>query len=261
MDNSMYSALFGALSQEHRIDMISNNLANVNTTGFKKDQSAFKDVFIRYASDYADPNMTLQDRTLWPDAKLLSQTRLTGNYVDYNQGSLKNTGNPLDLAIDGEGFFRVRTEDGQTGYTRNGSFRINAETNNLETAQGRVLLGDGGPIQIPEDTSNIAVNAHGEIRADGELVGDVGLVTFDDLGDLEKRGETLFRLREGARAGEVPAENARVSQGFLEGSNVEVVREMVNMIDTMRTFESLQKAMTTSKEADDKVIRQVGSYT
>ncbi|MFP4168561.1 MAG: flagellar basal-body rod protein FlgF [Desulfonatronovibrionaceae bacterium] len=260
MDNSMYSALFGALTQEHRMDMIANNLSNVDTTGFKKDQSSFKDEFIRFASDYADPNMTLQDRVLWPDAKLLSQTRLSGDYIDFNQGSLQDTGNPLDLAIDGEGFFRVRTPDGQEAYTRAGSFRINSETNTLETPQGYTLLGDGGEVEIPEN-ARVTVNGQGQIIADGDVIADVGLVTFEDLRALEKQGENLFRIREDAQAQEIPAENARVCQGYLEGSNVEVVREMVNMIDTMRTFESLQKSMTTSKEADDKVIRQVGSYT
>ena len=260
MDNSMYSALFGAMSQQHRMDIIANNLSNANTTGFKKDQSAFKDVFTRYASDYADPNMTLQDRVLWPDSKLISQTRLTGDYIDFNQGALKTTGNPLDFAIEGEGFFRVRTADGQTAYTRNGNFSINAMTGNLQTARGNVLLGDGGPIQIP-DNAKVVVNEQGEVIADEEIVGNIGLVTFTDLRDLEKRGENLLQLKDNPRGQEVAAEDAMVRQGFLESSNVEIVREMVNMIDTQRSFEALQKVMTTSKEIDDKVIQKVGTYT
>ncbi len=260
MENSMYSALFGALTQQHRMDIISNNLANVNTTGYKKDQSAFKDVFVRYASDYADPNRTLQDRLSWPDSKIMSQTRLTGDYIDFQQGGMEKTGNPLDMAIHGEGFFRVRTDEGQTAYTRDGSFRLNSDTGNLETSQGYELLGDGGPIQIP-DNAKVAVNEQGQVMADGEVVGNVGLVTFEDLGVLEKKGENLLQLKENAQAQELPAEDSQVRQGYLESSNVEVVKQMVNMVDTMRNFESLQRVMKNSREADEKVTRQVGTVT
>ncbi|WP_028575773.1 flagellar hook-basal body protein [Desulfonatronovibrio hydrogenovorans] len=259
MRDSMYSAFYGAMTQESRMNIISNNLANVNTTGYKREKLAFEDVFVRYASDYADPNESLEDRILWPEAKLRSQTRSSPTHVVFEQGGLKSTGNRLDLAISGEGFFEVETLEGDVAYTRNGAFYRDPETGAMITGQRFQLLGENGPILIPEDAADIVITQDGQVVADGEVIDIINLTTFDNLNGLEKMGRQLFRVKEGTDIQAEPAENALIQQGFLEDSNVEVVYEMVNMISTMRNFEALQKAMTTTHEKDQQLIRDVGT--
>ncbi|MFW5730051.1 MAG: flagellar basal-body rod protein FlgF [Desulfonatronovibrionaceae bacterium] len=259
MRDSMYSAFFGAMTQEAQMNITSNNLANVNTTGYKRQATAFEDVFVRFASDYADPNITLEDRLPWPDDKLRSQTRVSPDHVVLEEGPLKNTGNPLDLAISGEGFFKVQTPEGETAYTRNGSFYRDPEDGSMITAQKFQLLGEGGPIIIPEDAGRVVVSEDGQVSADGAVLGVIDLVSVDNLNALEKMGSSLLRVREGAEAQEIAAEDARVNQGFLEESNVQVVNEMVSMISIMRNFEALQKVITTTQEKDQQLIRDVGT--
>ncbi|MFP4084970.1 MAG: flagellar basal-body rod protein FlgF [Desulfonatronovibrio sp.] len=259
MQDSMYSAFFGAMSQEARMNIISNNLANANTTGYKRGEVAFEDVFVRYVSDYADPNTTLEDRILWPEAKLRSQTRVSPAHLNFEQGGLKNTGNQLDMALTGEGFFEVETPEGEVAYTRNGSFYRDPETGTLITGQRFQLLGEAGPIVIPEDAVDIVVSEDGQVSADGEILDAINMVSFDDLNVLEKMGRQLLRVKEGVDAQPVPAENTLVKQGFLEDSNVEVVYEMVNMISTMRNFEAMQKVVSTTQEKDQQLIRDVGT--
>ena len=259
MQDEMYSAFFGAMSQEAKMNTITNNLANVNTTGYKRDKIAFEDVFTRYASDYGDPNMTLEDRLPWPESKLRSQTRPSPVHLDLQDGGMKKTGNPLDMAISGEGFFEVITPEGETAYTRNGSFLRNPETGHLVTGQNFELQGEGGPIEIPEDASNIVIGENGEVLADGDLLDVINLTTFTDLNALEKKGRQLVQVKDGADSAPIPAEDVRIEQGYLENSNVDPVYEMVNMISTMRNFEALQKMMTSSHEKDQQLIQQVGT--
>lgn len=259
MQDSMYSAFFGAMSQEARMNIITNNLANANTTGYRREEVAFEDVFVRYASDYADPNRSLEDRILWPESKLRSQTRVSPTHLNFEQGGLKNTGNQLDLAIAGEGFFEVETPEGEVAYTRNGSFYRDPETGAMITGQRFQLLGGDGPIIIPDDAVNITITEGGQVVADGEVLDVINLTTFENLNVLEKMGRQLLRVKEGVDAQPQPAENARVQQGYLEDSNVEVVYEMVNMITVMRNFEAMQKIVTTTHEKDQQVIRDVGT--
>ncbi len=259
MQDSMYSAFFGAMSQEARMNIITNNLANVNTSGYRRQEVAFEDVFTRFASDYADPNTTLENRILWPEAKLRSQTRVSPSHIVFEQGGLKNTGNQLDLAIAGEGFFEVQTLDGATAYTRNGSFYRDPETGAMITGQRFQLLGQDGPIIIPEEAVNISISEAGQVLADGEVLDIINVSTFDNLNVLEKMGRQLLKVRQGVDAQPQPAQNAVVRQGYLEDSNVDVVYEMVNMISTMRHFEAMQKMVTTTHEKDQQVIRDVGT--
>lgn len=256
MQKAMYSALFGALTQEFRLNTIANNLANMNTTGFKKDKLAFVDVFTRFASDYLDPNDTVKKRILWPEAKVMSETRLSREYVDLSPGTLKLTGNSLDFAIEGEGFFKIQTPDG-IRYTRDGSFKRDPKTGNLVTSHGNLVLGENGPIEIPEN-GVITVNENGEIVVNGDIVDKLVVVSVSNIKALKKIGNNLFLLDRN-KGQEIPSKDVFVKQGYLETSNVQVVEEMVNMIETLRAFEAMQKTMQSSKEQDDKVILQVGS--
>lgn len=255
MQSSMYNSLFGALTQEHRLAVTANNLANVNTTGYKRERMAFQDVFTRFGHDMLDPISAIREKSLLPVPDDMAQTRIALTNIDFTQGSVKETGNPLDMALSGEGFFKVRTQDGDF-YTRNGNFHLTPE-GELVSGQGYPVLADGGPINL-EPNARVVVGSGGEIQANGEVVANLDVVTFENPQVLEKLGQNMFRLREGVNVQEVPADNVTVVQGYLESGNVEVVSEMVNMIDTHRTFEAYQKVMHTTQQANQKVISEVG---
>jgi len=256
MQDSMYSALFGAMSQEHRLNIIANNLANVNTTGYKQDRFAFENTMIEFAHDrIMQPVNSLRDPELFPKPVHLSKVRLADERVDFSQGGMKDTGGPLDLAIMGQGFFKVQTEVGEF-YTRNGNFQVNPD-GTLVTSQGFPVLAGGGPVQIPAN-AQVRVDATGAITANGEDLGQLDVVTLDDLTAMRKYGNNLFTIDEQSDAQEIPAEDAQVAQGYLEQPNVNVVEEMVNMIEAHRAFEAYQKVISTSSETDKNVIMKVG---
>jgi flagellar basal-body rod protein FlgF len=259
MDNAMYSALFGALSTEHRMNGVANNLANVNTTGYKRDLMAFKDTISMYAHDHImEPMAAIRDKKFFPDPQHISRTRIATSVTDFQQGGLKVTNNPLDLAISGPGFFKVETPEGEF-YTRNGHFTLNQE-GVVMTAQGWPVLSEGGPITVPPGFKQITVAENGRMFADGEEVGQLRLVDVENPGDLEKQGSNMFRARPGTTIEEIEPEASRswVAQGFLETANVDVVYEMVNMIETQRHFEALQKVMQTSNAIDKESTTRVG---
>lgn len=258
MQESMYSAMFGALTQEHRMDIIANNLANVNTSGYKRDRMAFKDVFIRYAhDDIREPLFHLKSKPLFPDPDYYAKPRIAVSKIEFNQGSLKQTGNQLDVALSGDGFFKVRTQDGREYYTRNGAFSLNA-AGGLINGNGDAVLGEGGPIELPGGSQTV-INGAGQIFVDGALVGALTVVNVPDPGaTLQKVGNNYFEpMRQGAVV-EEPVADTTVEQGYLEAPNVEVVTEMVNMIETHRAFEAYQKIIQNTKETDSKAIDQVG---
>jgi flagellar basal-body rod protein FlgG len=256
----MYSALFGAMSNELRLNTISNNLANVNTTGFKKEAYAFQDTFQRFAHDYlTDDRTNLRGKEIWPRPYVQARTRLSGQYSDQSQGSLQVTGNPLDLALVGKGFLKVRTPEGDM-MTRNGSFQL-ASDGRLITEQGYEVLGDGGtPVTLPRD-NKIVIDAKGRITADGNLVAQLDLVDVSNPLALEKAGRNLFRIKKNSQAGEVEPTELSVQQGYLEKSNVEIVSELVNMMEAQRAFEINQKIMTTTDGMESLVINKVGQIS
>ena len=171
---------------------------------------------------------------------------------------MKYTGNNLDFAISGEGFFRVQTPNGAF-LSRNGSFCQSAD-GTLMTKQGWPVLGEGGPIVIPQGTRNIHVDSEGGIFADGGQVGVLDVVSVGDLTALEKVGGNLYRLRPGSTVGEVDPRQTgtMVNQGYLEDANVNAVTEMVNMIDVHRNFEAYQKMMQSSDAIDRELNTKVG---
>ncbi len=256
MQESSYSATFGALTQQHRLDVIANNLANVNTTGFKGDKLAFRDTFRRYAHDMLDPNQALDRRVPWPRGHVLAQSRIAERVIDLSQGAMKTTGNPLDFAISGDGFFRVQTPDGEF-LTRQGVYHRSSEGYVVD-GHGNQLLGNGGPLQIPEG-GTVVVSDDGTLTVNGEQLDTISLVTVEDPKVLEKAGNSLLRIRPDAQAQTIPAQGATIEQGFLEGANVEVVSEMVNMIEAIRAFEAYQKMITGTFDQDKKAISEVGA--
>ncbi|MEG2139601.1 MAG: flagellar basal-body rod protein FlgF [Bilophila sp.] len=259
MQEAAFSGLFGALSAEHRMDFIANNLANAGTSGYKADQLAFKDTMIQFAHDQImEPVATVRSKPLFPEPQIAARVRVAVSQTDFSQGGLQFTGNPLDLAISGEGFFRVQSPQGDY-LTRNGAFCQTAD-GQLVTKQGWPVLGEGGPIAIPQGTRNVHLSPEGRVFADGDEVGALQIVSVDDVKALKKVGGNLYRLEEGSQAQEINAlpGGAIVNQGFLEAANVNVVTEMVKMIEVNRQFEAYQKVMQTSDTLDRDVTTKVG---
>ncbi len=259
MRDSVYSAMYGAMANEVRMNLIANNLANVNTTGYKKDKVAFHDTFLRYAHDYlVDAKPFLRDKELWPKPDIVAKPRLSDEKMDFTQGSMQVTGNSLDFALNGEGFFKVRTPEGDF-LTRSGSFQLSSDGRVL-TEQGFEVLGQGGPINLPIG-AQLQVDTSGTFRVDGEVVGALELVGVTDLKELEKIGSNLLKIRDGSAAQETEPEGLTVEQGYLEKSNVEVVTEMVSMIETQRSFQAYQKMMTTTDQMSKQMIMRLGRTT
>lgn len=259
MDSATFSGLFGALSTEHRMNYISNNLANADTTGYKKDHLAFRDTMIQFAHDQImEPIATVRSKKLFPEPHIASRVRLAVAKTDYAQGSLKATGNPLDVAITGEGFLKVQSPEGEF-VTRNGSL-CQTSDGTLTTKQGWPVLGEGGPITVPPGTKNVYISPDARVFADDAEIGTLQVVTFSDLNGLEKIGGNLYRVREGSTSAEVIPEPGSflANQGFLEAANVNVVEEMVNMIETNRMFDALQKVMQTGNALDRESYGKVG---
>lgn len=180
------------------------------------------------------------------------------NYTDYSQGSLKETGNTYDLALAGNGFFTISYTDkkGNTSekYTRDGEFTMDSE-GYLRTLEGDYVQGEGGAIMIPVETSEVSIRDNGDIYADGEYVDSLRIVDFEDYNNIEKFGENLYNVVDGATETE---STAAVKQGYLEMSNINVVKEMVEMITISRAYESNQKLIQTEDDMLDKSVNQVG---
>lgn len=257
----MFSGLFGALTTEHRMNFIANNLANVNTTGYKQDRLAFKDTMAFYAHDeIREPLATVRSKPLFPEPKNMSRARIAVSKTDYSQGSFHFTGDALDVAIGGENaFFRVRTPRGDF-LTRDGHFVLNGE-GVLMTPQGYPVQGVGGEIVIPPGTRNVGIGENGQVTADNEPVNVISLVSVGNPQNLEKMGHNLYRPRANVQVAEGDAyieSRARLEQGFIETANVEVVTEMVNMIEVHRQFEAYQKVMQTADSLDRDANQKVG---
>jgi len=229
------SAVIGLFRQERRYELISNNLSNVKTPGFKKDTPIFHEVL----SEALHPSLS----TLSMDLEF-SQTLL-------QQGEIQNSGNPLDLAIEGEGFFKVQTPEG-IRYTRNGNLHITRE-GVLVQSNGFPVLSRNGEITLRGN--QIAVEKDGSIKVDGEDRDKLALVTFADLKALQKEGKTLFKL-EGDQE-EKEAEGTQIVQGALEGSNVNVMEEMVQMIDSLRTFQACYRIVQVQDELNARSVNDL----
>jgi len=224
----MSYAVQGAIRQEKRFEILTNHMANSATTGFKAQVLSFDDML---------------------------QAHIT---LDTSQGQLIVTDNPLDLAISGEGFFKIQTDQG-VRYTRNGSFGLN-DQGVLIDGEGNPVLGNGVPITIDTEEysdQEIFINSAGEIEVDKAIVGTLDIVNFENTDRLRKEGNS-FLAYDGPATDALTADNFEVKQGKLEQSNVEVVKEMTNMIETNRYYESFQKLMQTIDELNSKVITEIG---
>ncbi len=241
--NGIWPVLSGAWLQERRLESLTNNLANVNTKGFKKDRVFFES-FSPLQRDFKTGDKTSVEAT--PTFSVFSQIK-----TDFAQGAMRVTDEPLDIAVEGDGFFAVQTPQG-VRYTRNGNFTLDAQ-GQIVTQNGFPVLGDGGAIILPPGKVNVTSN--GKVFIDKEEVATLSTVEFSDRNGLKKVGDSLFEVVRGAAT---PSTEIRVRQGMLEQSNVNPVEEMVFMINVMRSYESAQKAIQTVSEIAGKSANEVG---
>lgn len=248
MIRALYTAASGMIAQQVNMDTISNNLANVNTTGYKKGRAEFQDLL--YAHIFP-PISAEAGIMVGQGARLSSIHRI------FAGGSLQATGNPFDVAIQGNGFFRVRRSDGTEAFTRDGSFRLDGERR-LVTASGDLLLGDQGPIKLPERAVNPEISVDGFIRYVDETSGQtltvdkIKLAVFPNATGLMALGNNLWGASDasGRPQALTPGSNevGKLVQGFLEASNVQTVEEMISLIVAQRAYEINSKAVQSADE-------------
>lgn len=243
MNSGMYAAVSGNLASMRRMDMISNNLANVNTPGFKKDKMSFEGLL----AGAVNPPEVPQGKTADP---ILQKENV---YIDYAAGPTSQSGNPLDLALAGDGFFAVTGPEG-TAYTRQGNFRVSNE-GTLVTVDGYPVQGSGGST-ISVRGNHVQIDAKGSVVVDGAQVGTISLVDFEKPYALTKQGNSLF-VPADPQAPTITA-TAQIMQGNLEGSNVESVSEMVQLIETNRYFEACSKAIKGFDDMAAKAANELG---
>jgi flagellar basal-body rod protein FlgG len=250
MSGSIYLSASGAMLEQMRLEVLANNIANANTTGFKQDLPIFR---VLEPSEEPDPS---KEGVKPVRQEIRPYTPPFDLRTDFSTGSLKVTGNPMDLALVGDGFFVVRTPEGER-YTRQGNFRLNGE-GVLCTQDGYPVLGQGGEVTI--DGKQVTVGQDGAIEVDGQMVATLRLVSFSAPDSLQKIGNSLFfNADESGANTALEATEIQVNQGFIEMSNVNTIRAMTDMIECLRVSESYQKVIRSADETTAKVINEVGS--
>lgn len=258
MLRALSTAATGMQAQQTNIDVISNNLANVNTTGYKKSRADFQDLMYQYV---VEPGAPTSQNTINPSGIQIGLGVKTSSVQRvYTQGDLTSTGNQLDLAIEGDGFFQITRPDGSLAYTRSGSFQLN-QNGELITSDG-YLVAPG--ITIPADSTGVSIAQDGivSVKQPGNnqatQVGQLTPVRFPNNSGLRALGYNMYEETQASGAPVIGIFGqqgfGRVSQGFLEGSNVSVVEQVVNMITAQRAYEASSKGITTADEMLSQAI-------
>ena len=252
MNRSLYIAATGMNAQQSKMDVISNNLANVGTDGFKGSRAVFQDLMYQ---TLRQPGANSTQQTELPSGlQVGTGVQQVATERLYTQGNLQQTGNSKDVAINGNGFFQVQMPDGTTAYTRDGSFQTNA--------QGQLVTSSGYPVMpqitIPQNATSMTIGSDGTVSitvagsTGNQTIGTVQLATFINPAGLESKGENLLAetTSSGAPNVSTPGMNGAgtLQQGYIEASNVNVVQELVNMIETQRAYEINSKAVQTSDQ-------------
>jgi flagellar basal-body rod protein FlgG len=258
MINSLWISKTGMEAQQTQLDVISHNLANVSTTGYKRANAVFEDLMYQ---NLRQVGAATTEQTQLPTGLHLGLgVRTVATSRSFSQGTIQQTTNNLDVAIQGNGFFQITMPDGTTQYTRDGSFQIDN--------QGRMVTSNGMPvangITIPANAKNITIGANGAVTASlpgvttPQSIGTIAMASFINPAGLEPQGQNLFA--ESPASGQpntgTPGTNGlgTLSQGFLESSNVNVVQELITMIQTQRAYEMNSKAIQTS----DQMLQKLG---
>lgn len=227
MENSIYLGLSRQMVLQTNMDIIANNVANMNTTGFRGQNSVFEEYL-------SDPRFGDDPLSFVVDNR---------QYQNTDYGTFKQTENPFNVALNGPGFIAVELPGGGTGYTRDGDFSMRPD-GTLVNASNDPILGLGGPITIPANATEISIDEQGTISTQGGAVGQLQVVEFENVQALEPRGNNLYVTDQPT----TQPENTVVRQGFLEGSNVKPVLEMTRMIEVLRDFQSTQRLLESEHE-------------
>jgi len=274
--NDLWVSVSGAIAQQQKVETIANNVANANSVGFKKDQTTFKEHLTALTKGLDDIDLPRKE---WKPSDFYRSygaedgfVAVNGTFTDFEQGQLKPTGNPLDLAISGKGFFEVLTENGLR-YSRRGILSINQD-GLLVNEQGfpilsKINLQDAtnqpSTLPSPEERvikvtgKSIEINHNGEIFNGKQKIGDLSVVEFNDIQALRKEGGLLFINLD---ATNIRQNNltSTVHQGFLEGSNVNAISEMAELIKAHRHFENIQKAIKTYDNITGKGVNEISKF-
>lgn len=242
MENAQLISLSRQIALQHQMDVVANNIANINTTGFKASAILFEEYVMPVASA----------ETLAPLDQDLSFTQDWGTLLDLSPGSMVQTGNPLDVALSGDGFLAVETPEGER-WTRAGALQIDAQ-GVLVNFDGHPVLGDGGEIRFDATETEISIDAFGVITTNAGAKGRLRIVEFENPQELERQGDNLF-------SGGTPQEAVatRVVQGAIEKSNVSGVAEMTEMIRVQRAYQSLASLMQRQDEVRRGAIQTLGN--
>ncbi|OWZ84615.1 flagellar basal-body rod protein FlgG [Natranaerobius trueperi] len=252
MNRSLWTAASGMNSQQKNMDVVSNNLANVNTTGFQKSRAEFEDLM--YSTLERPEAPARGERTTPAGIQLGHGSKVSATLKDFSMGSMIETGQEFDLAIQGDGFFMLEDPNGEQQFTRDGSFKIDAE-GNLVTSDGTEVTSFDGIID--EEHSNISINSEGVVTAvleDGETeeIGQFTLANFNNPAGLKAIGGNKYQATgaSGIPQEQLPGEMqvGQLKQGYLEGSNVNIADEMVNMITAQRAYETNSKSIQSTDE-------------
>jgi len=243
MVRGQYIAGTGMLLQRRVMEAITNNITNADTTGYKQETLTarrFDDVLLERLNDYdyGEPG------------PLNFGTQIDQLYVDYTTGSFEETGRPGDLALEGDVFFAIETPDGER-YTRSGAFEVD-DLGYLTDSEGNFLSGENGRINVGQST--FSVDGYGNVSVDGEFIDRIRLVSFADNDTLRKQGSNLFYATEEP----IAPNEYKMLQGFLESSNVDIGREMVDMIATYRAYETNQRMLTIIDESVGLAVTEIG---
>lgn len=235
MENSIYIGLSRQAALRRQMSQVANNIANMNTTGFKRE------LMIYQAYESKVPFTPVNDFVIDK-----------GTAIDHQPGQMHKTGNAFDLAIDGPGYFQVDDGTG-TFYTRNGTFSLD-ENNQLVTNQGHLVLDQAGdPIFVPRSDEKIVIESDGSVKLGEEVYGRVAIVEFDNPIALKKVRDSLFETDEFPR----PAENSDVHQGMIEASNVNPIMELTQMIEISRTYEAVKNLISSEDEREKQAIQRL----
>lgn len=242
MDNAVFVGLSRQMLLRREMDIIANNIANMDTTGFKVES-------LRQKTDPSEPAVTLGG------PRPVKFVAADGVDRDFGQGVLTKTGGAFDMAIDGKGFFQIQTETGPR-FTRDGRFTLDP-SGKLVTQGGHAVLDDGGSeIIIDPQKGAVAIGPDGSMSQGAERVGKVGMFTFANAGVLEKTGDNLFRNNSNLQP--QPTPEARLRQGYLEGSNVRPVLEITRMVEVSRAYEQTARMIDSATELSRRSVERLG---
>lgn len=255
MVRGLYTAWTGMAAEQKRLDIVTNNLANASTIGFKKSSVTNQSFDNVLATKINDQSNGVFSNNI---GRMSLGVKLGEEFTNYSQGPLRETGNSLDFAIEGQGFFSISLSNpdrlDETYYTRASSFTLSADGRIVDT-EGNFLLGQNGPITIPDSSRAISVSTEGIIYVDDQVIDRILITDFENYETLEKVGDTMFSRGEGSIE---TTSNHFIHQGFTEQSNVSVVKEMVDMITVTRAYEANNKVIQTIDGTLDLAANSVG---